>query len=78
VGAAFLTLSAGQAAGAPLIGLLGDLTDPRVAFLAAAAMALLGLLLGPRDRAATYNFGVRSLSGVSSVPPERESRVGCA
>jgi predicted MFS family arabinose efflux permease len=77
VGAAFLTLSAGQAAGAPLIGLLGDLTDPRVAFLAAAAAALLGLLLGPKDRAATYNFGIRSLSGVSSVPPARTSSPKC-
>ncbi|WP_236725370.1 hypothetical protein [Amycolatopsis orientalis] len=78
VGVAFLMLALGQAAGAPLIGFLGDLTDLRAGFLAAAAMAVLGLLFAPREARATYNFGLRSLSRVSSVPPERESRAGRA
>ncbi|WP_037321002.1 MFS transporter [Amycolatopsis orientalis] len=78
VGVAFLLLALGQAAGAPLIGFLGDLIDLRAGFLAAAAMAVLGLLFAPTEARATYNFGLRSLSRVSSVPPERESRAGRA
>ncbi|MEV6911857.1 MFS transporter [Amycolatopsis sp. NPDC051071] len=78
VGLAFLMLALGQAAGAPLIGLLGDLADLRLGFLAAAAMAVLGVLFAPREATTTYNFGARSLSRVSSVPPERESRGDCA
>ncbi len=74
VGVAFLMLALGQAAGAPIVGFLGDLTDLRAGFLAAAVMAVLGLLFAPRESTTTYNFGVRSLSRVSSVPPERESQ----
>ncbi|WP_181772645.1 YbfB/YjiJ family MFS transporter, partial [Amycolatopsis pittospori] len=78
VGVAFLMLALGQAAGAPLIGFLGDIADLRVGFLAAAVMAIAGVLFAPREATTTYNFGVRSLSRVSSVPPERESRAGRA
>ncbi|WP_410654937.1 MFS transporter [Amycolatopsis sp. lyj-112] len=78
VGVAFLMLALGQAAGAPLIGFLGDVADLRVGFLAAAVMALLGVLFAPPEQTTTYNFGIRSLSRVSSVPPQRESRAGCA
>ncbi|MGK4592106.1 MFS transporter [Amycolatopsis sp. w19] len=78
VGVAFLMLALGQAAGAPLIGLLGDLFDLRAGFLAAAAIAVLGVLFAPKEATTTYNFGLRSLARVSTVPPQRESSVGCA
>jgi predicted MFS family arabinose efflux permease len=48
VGAPFLLLALGQAAAAPVLGLLLDATSPAVAFCAAALVALLGALARPR------------------------------
>ncbi|WP_240687001.1 MFS transporter [Amycolatopsis suaedae] len=47
VGAAFLLVAVGQAAGAPLIGLLSDTYGPVTAFLVATAVALAGGLVRP-------------------------------
>jgi predicted MFS family arabinose efflux permease len=47
VGAPFLLLALGQAAAAPVLGLLLDATSPAVAFCAAALVALLGALARP-------------------------------
>lgn len=48
VGLAFLVLALGQAAGAPLVGALSERGSPLVAFLAAAAVAVLGAVVRPR------------------------------
>lgn len=47
VGVAFLTLALGQAAGAPLVGILADATDLRTAFTVAALVAVLGACIRP-------------------------------
>ena len=51
VGAAFLFIAIGQALGAPLIGLLTDLTTATGAFLAAAATSAVGAALYPTGSA---------------------------
>lgn len=51
VGAAFLFIAIGQALGAPLIGLLTDLTTATGAFLAAAATSAVGAALYPNGSA---------------------------
>ncbi|WP_461000341.1 MFS transporter [Streptomonospora sediminis] len=61
VGAAFLLLAAGQAAGSPLIGLLSDAFGTAASFAAAAAVAVAGAALAPRRR---------------NRPPERSGRPG--
>ena len=47
VGAAFLLIAVGQAVGAPLIGILTDLTSQPTAFLIAAAAAAAAVVLKP-------------------------------
>lgn len=47
VGSAFLIIALGQAAGAPVIGILSENTEPLIAFMAAAAIAALGALIRP-------------------------------
>lgn len=47
VGVAFLALAIGQALGSPLIGWVADLTDLRVAIVAAAGLGLAALLFTP-------------------------------
>ncbi|QDB78297.1 YbfB/YjiJ family MFS transporter [Georgenia wutianyii] len=51
VGLAFLLLALGQSAGAPLVGALAGATDLRVAFAAAAAVAVVGCLTRPGSSA---------------------------
>jgi hypothetical protein len=57
VGAAFLLIAVGQAVGAPLVGVLTNLTTAVAAFLAAAATAAAGALVRPaRTGAAQERF----------------------
>ncbi|CAM4158213.1 hypothetical protein [Nocardiopsis rhodophaea] len=48
VGSSFLMIAVGQAAGAPLVGVISDVWSPVTAFVVAAGAAALGALLRPR------------------------------
>jgi predicted MFS family arabinose efflux permease len=60
VGAPFLLLALGQAAAAPVVGLLSDATSPVVAFCVAALVAVLGALARPRAHSTRH--GARAAS----------------
>ena len=50
VGLAFLIIAVGQAVGSPALGALSEHTDPLMAFIAAAAIAVLGAFVRPAAR----------------------------
>ncbi|ASU85396.1 MFS transporter [Nocardiopsis gilva YIM 90087] len=59
VGSSFLMIAAGQAVGAPLVGVASDLWSPVTAFGLAAGAAALGALLRPRSALGPGPVGIR-------------------